>query len=73
MHEHVVKGVSVLAYGHSLDEEAVLHEAFVAVFAENHLLAVAQVYCAVSTHLFVGDGVVNAVVEDDAVLQHFYH
>ena len=69
--EDVVHGVAVLSDGDGFEEEAVLDEAFVHVFAEEHLLAVAEVDGLVGADAAVGDGVVDAVVEDDAVLEDF--
>ena len=69
VYKHVVDGVAVLADCHGFEEEAVAYEALVLVFAEYHLFAVAQQYCAVGAYLAVGDGVVDSVVEDHAVLE----
>ena len=68
--EDVVDGVAVFTDGDGFEQEAVPDETAVVVFAENHLLAVAQVYGLVGAYLTVGDGVVDAVVEDDTVLEN---
>ena len=70
MNEDIVECPAVFADGHSLEQEAVADEAAVHILAEEHLLAVAQMDCAVGADLAVGDGVMDAVVEDDAVLKH---
>lgn len=73
MYQHIIHGVTVLTDGDSLEQEAITYEALVAVGAEDHLLAVYQVDGAVGTHGAVGDGVVDAVIEDYTVLQNFDH
>lgn len=72
MDEHVVDGVAVLADFHSFEEETVAHEAHFLILAEEHLLAVDEVDGAFCTVFLVGDEVVDAVVEDDAVLEDFH-
>lgn len=73
VYEHVVDGVAIFADCHCFEAEAVLHQAAVVVLAEEHFFAVAEVDCAVGAHFFVGDGVVDTVVEDHAVLEDFAH
>lgn len=68
--EDVVDGVAVFTDSDGFEQEAVLDETAVFVFAEDHLLAVAQVDGLVGAYLTVGDGCVDAVVEDDTVLEY---
>lgn len=69
--EDVIEGIAVLSDGDSLEQEAVADESALEVFAEEHFLAVAQVDGALGTVFLVGDEVVDAVIENDAVLKHF--
>ena len=71
--EDVVDGIAVLAQGDGLEAEAVLHEAFLHVAAEEHLLALAQADDVVVALILVGEVGVDAVVEDDAVLEYLDH
>ena len=69
--EHIVEGVAALAHGNGLESEAVLHNALVHLFAKEHLLAMDEVDGAVGACVAVSHIVVNAVVEDHAVLENF--
>ena len=73
VYEHVVDGVAVFAEGYSLQSEAVLHNTLVHLSTEEHFLAVHQVNGALGASGAVGDIVVDAVVEDYAVLQNLHH
>ena len=70
VHEDVVERVAVLADLHHAEAEALLHEAILAVGAEDEFLAVLDVDGVLCAAGFVVDALVSAVVEDDAVLQH---
>ena len=67
VHEHIVDGVAVLAQGHGLEAETVLHDALVHFLAEEHLLPMYEVDCTVGTGLASGDVVVDTVVEDHGI------
>ena len=73
MNEHIVDRVSVLAQLDGLQQESVAHKSLLHVLAEEHLLAVTQMNCALGTELAVADVVVYAVVEYHAVLKHLYN
>ena len=73
MHQHVVDSVTILADGHRLEAETILNETTVHLLAEDHLLAMHEVDCAVRTIHTVSYIVVDAVVENHAVLQNLNH
>ena len=70
--EYVVDSIAVFTYGHSFEQEPVLNEAAVVVGAEDHLFAVAEMDCLVGAHRLVSDRVMDAVIEDHAVLQYLH-
>ena len=71
--KHIVHRVAILADLHGFEEETVAHETQFLILAEEHLLAVDEVDGAFSAVFLIGDEVVDTVVEDDAVLEDFYH
>ena len=73
VHEHVVDGVAVLSDCHGFEVEAVAYKPFCVILSEQHLLSVAQMDCALFTHLFVGEPCVDALVEYHTVLRHFHN
>ena len=71
--EHVVDSVLAIIEAHGLQSKSLLHETHVAVLAKEHLLAMHEVDGAVGAYCLVGDAVVDAVVENHAVLQDLNH
>ena len=69
VNEHIVDSVAVFADFHSLESEAVLHETQITILSENHFFAVAEMDSAVGTEFLIGDVVVDAIVENHAVLE----
>ena len=70
VNEYVVDGVAVLADFYHFQAEALLDESELVVLTEDELLAVLDVDGVLLTAFLVIDGLVAAVVEDDAVLQY---
>ena len=70
VHEDVLLGDAVLAELDDLQAEALLHESVLIVLAEEERLAVLDVDGVFGPALLGVDGLVRAVVEDDAVLHH---
>ena len=73
MHQDVVDGVAVFANRNGFQAEAILHKTLLHVLAEEHLLALTQTDDMVVAFVFVGNVRVDAVVEDDTVLQNLHH
>ena len=70
VNEYVVDGVAVLANFYHLQTEALLYESELIVLTEHELLTVLHIDSILLTSLLVIDGLVTAVVEDNAVLQY---
>ncbi len=73
MNEHVVDSPPVFTYFNGTHQESVAHQTLVVVFPEEHFFAVAQMYRAFGADLAVGYEVMDAVVENHAVLEDFDH
>ena len=71
--EYVVEGEASLTHVHYAQLVAVENEALLLVFAEEHLLAVAQDYGCVRAQSRVAELLVGTVVKDDAVGEHLHH
>lgn len=73
MDKNIVNGVGVLVEIDGLEQETVAHEALAFILAEKHFFAVDKMDRAVGAVFFVGDGRVDSVVVDDAVLEYLGH
>ena len=70
VYENIVHRDAVLANLHHFQSETILHQAILVVLTEDELLTVTHIDAVLFATLLGIDGVVAAVVEDDAVLQN---
>ena len=61
---------AVLAELHHFQPEAFLHQSVFVVLAEEHGLAMSQIDGVFGAVFFLGNGIMRAVIEDDAVLEN---
>ena len=68
MGKDILLGNAVLPKGYHLKLEIFQDDSLVAVFAEDHLFAMAESDCIVITILLARESIMSSVIEDDAVL-----
>ena len=73
MYQYIIKGITILTDRHHLQTETLLYQTELVVLAEHEFLAVAYIDTVLLSTFLGIDGIVAAIVEDDAVLQDLAH